>query len=70
MEMKGREKNTNDVPLAPNARQGVVAKVLPRAEARALAPRSRSGRLGTLMKEKSQKRRISNPSETNWRNLP
>jgi hypothetical protein len=58
----GKDKEgLKDVPLATGAPQGFVAQALPRARARALVPRPRSGRLGILMKEKSRTRRISNP---------
>jgi len=54
MKMERAKERANAVPLTPAAPQGFVAHALPRAKARALVPRPRSGRLGTLMKEKAE----------------
>jgi hypothetical protein len=53
MNMKRSKERANDVPLTTGAPQGSVAQALPRAGARALVPRPRSGRLGISMKEKA-----------------
>jgi hypothetical protein len=63
LDMERAKERANAVPLATDAPQGFVAQALPRAEARALVPRPRSGRLGILMKEKSRERRSSKPIE-------
>lgn len=63
LNMKRSKERANALPLTTGAPQGFVAQALPRAEARALVPRPRSGRLGILMKEKSRERRTSKPIE-------
>ena len=70
MKMQKAKERAKDVPLAADAPQGVVAQALPRAKARALVPRPRSGRLGSLMQEKSRKGGSPNASKSNRRNLP
>jgi hypothetical protein len=62
-EHERREGKGEPLPLAMDAPQGDVAETLPRAEARALVPRPRSGRLGASVKEKSRTWLISRPHE-------
>ncbi|MDR3487163.1 MAG: DUF3991 and TOPRIM domain-containing protein [Bradyrhizobium sp.] len=68
MIMERVKERADAVPLATDAPQGFVAQALPRASARALVPRPRSGRLGVLMKEKSRTRRSSEPIEIQQEN--
>jgi hypothetical protein len=70
MSMEKAKERANAVPLSPDAPQGFVAQVLPRAEARALVPRPRSGRRGILMKEKSRNGGSPNPLKSHRSNLP